>query len=698
MVISVGVVYGWDSDSVLVSLTRKPYRPSLGDILYVREKLEDGTLRTILMEVVEFKGGFPIHVSVPEEQGVPEYYKLEREVFARAKLFIEIVEVGNNKYISKASRPPSLLSQAYLLRAGDLESDGIMKDITERAGQQGIPVAVLRSGVAHSEREARERHFKNAYFKLDLHRLIPKHVLISGQTGSGKTSGLMGLLVMYAMNSTRPIGWVIVDRHGEYTPSRGYEPDSFIGVLVDSIELNENLRNSVRVRTYRLAYDLRREEYATKEPTFSIVRAPIKASSITFTDFAMMEGVEHEHVVKLEEFVMVVAPALERLAQGTIPGAGKASSTKLIAEREYPRQVILPEELFMQCKLPECATGNMLALIVLLADNMVRYEGVGLRREEKTGMHRVLVDRGVDALATRILRRLILSKMGWKVRPEVEGGRLVYVIDDSRSVAKVPEVLKNPRKLACMLEVLWRSLVDIYREAKGEAPYPWRGICRDEVLEVVDADGIDISEIVKYADEGRAVVIDVSGVDSTQGDLVSVTVSRRLFEHRLELGVEESGRRPSVGIVSEEAPLYLSPEKVRSPFNPFARIAREGRKFGVGLIAITQLATLIERQVLANFNTLVILRTRSRSDLDYFGDLGIPVETLPFLGDREGFIYTPDLPIKEPVPVYLPGWFEYRELLEAKKKAVEERHRIDEKLAKALGLGADSADPRGLPE
>jgi DNA helicase HerA-like ATPase len=41
--------------------------------------------------------------------------------------------------------------------------------------------------------------------------------------------------------------------------------------------------------------------------------------------------------------------------------------------------------------------------------------------------------------------------------------------------------------------------------------------------------------------------------------------------------------------------------------NIFSTIAREGRKFKVGLIAVTQLPSLIPRTVLANMNTKVIM-------------------------------------------------------------------------------------------
>ncbi|MFN3267710.1 MAG: hypothetical protein ACK416_00455, partial [Zestosphaera sp.] len=118
-------------------------------------------------------------------------------------------------------------------------------------------------------------------------------------------------------------------------------------------------------------------------------------------------------------------------------------------------------------------------------------------------------------------------------------------------------------------------------------------------------------------------------------------------------------------VVSEEAPLYLSPEKVSSPYNIFARLAREGRKFGIGLIALSQIATMIERQILANFNTLIALRTKHRGDIDYMSSIGIPAEALPSLSDREGFLYTPDLSVSEPIPVYVPAYFDYSSEIES---------------------------------
>ena len=58
----------------------------------------------------------------------------------------------------------------------------------------------------------------------------------------------------------------------------------------------------------------------------------------------------------------------------------------------------------------------------------------------------------------------------------------------------------------------------------------------------------------------------------------------------------------------EEAPRVLSDEVLRSVgSNIYSDIAREGRKFKVGLTAITQLTSVIPKTILANMNTKIIL-------------------------------------------------------------------------------------------
>jgi DNA helicase HerA-like ATPase len=57
----------------------------------------------------------------------------------------------------------------------------------------------------------------------------------------------------------------------------------------------------------------------------------------------------------------------------------------------------------------------------------------------------------------------------------------------------------------------------------------------------------------------------------------------------------------------EEAPRVLGKDIIESGTNVFETLAREARKFKVGLFAITQLPSLIPKPILANLNTKIIL-------------------------------------------------------------------------------------------
>lgn len=685
--IRVGFVSGWDGDTVNVAVSDDSYKPSFGDLLYTLERL-NGELRVILMEVVGFTARTPYGIA--SIGTVPVLKRVQEEVALRARLFLEIIKRNDESTLMKASRPPPIMSPVYLIKRQDPEAEEIMCSISKfsysKRGEKSSSVGfvVLRSGIAHSESLAKEKYFMNASFNLDLAEILKKHILISGQTGSGKTSGLQGLILKYAMEAGQRIGWLIIDRHGEYSPPEGYVKDKFIGALVDSIKTNHNLKG-VGVYVARLTCNKTRRAFATIPGVFDVWEMPLKASSVSFADLAALSGMDIERTSMLEEVITILMDALKRVGQIKVDktSSGFTSRARPIA--------IGSTNLFFRGEDPENATANMIALFPLLADNMIRYEGVGLPREQKRGLHRLLVDRGIDAKATRFLRRLILSTMGWRTKVvSVPPDRSITVLDDSRSLVKVSPTLKDPHELSCLLEAISGAISSVESQASTwGTKYKWSDLCERDSLEIMGEDGLDADSIVKLVDEGNIIVLDVSSLDSKQADLAVLTIARRLFEHRLELGVEESSRRPVMGIVSEEAPLYLSTESIYSPYNPFARIAREGRKFGVGLIAITQLATIIEKQLLANFNTLIVMRTRSRSDLEFFKDLGIPVETLPFLGDRECFIYTPDLPIKEPIPVYLPPWFseEYIKAVDERRKELDRPSiKLPPDLIKSLAL------------
>ncbi|MBI1969626.1 ATP-binding protein [Candidatus Woesearchaeota archaeon] len=115
-------------------------------------------------------------------------------------------------------------------------------------------------------------------------------------------------------------------------------------------------------------------------------------------------------------------------------------------------------------------------------------------------------------------------------------------------------------------------------------------------------------DIVRELEQGKIVVIDTSQFSGATEILVGSLIATEIF-HRYQrykaAGVLEE--KPVVSIVLEEAPRVLGKEVLEKGQNIFSTIAREGRKFQVGLTAITQLPSLIPRDILANMNTKIIL-------------------------------------------------------------------------------------------
>ena len=115
---------------------------------------------------------------------------------------------------------------------------------------------------------------------------------------------------------------------------------------------------------------------------------------------------------------------------------------------------------------------------------------------------------------------------------------------------------------------------------------------------------------------GRVVLIDVSGLGSTEEVLVASYLTRRVLEEWQSAYLdrpEEHERMPVVAVVLEEAQRVLSASLDRES-NVFPRVAREGRKFNVGICAITQQPKLLDGELLSQFNTFFILGLADEKD------------------------------------------------------------------------------------
>jgi len=117
-----------------------------------------------------------------------------------------------------------------------------------------------------------------------------------------------------------------------------------------------------------------------------------------------------------------------------------------------------------------------------------------------------------------------------------------------------------------------------------------------------------IFDICNELETGKTVIIDTSSFDSNAelliGSMISTEILRKYKNYKAKAKLDD---KPVVSIVLEEAPRVLGKEILEKGQNIFSTIAREGRKFKIGLYAITQLPSLIPREILANINTKIIL-------------------------------------------------------------------------------------------
>jgi DNA helicase HerA-like ATPase len=160
--------------------------------------------------------------------------------------------------------------------------------------------------------------------------------------------------------------------------------------------------------------------------------------------------------------------------------------------------------------------------------------------------------------------------------------------------------------------------------------------------------------------DGKVVLVDTSGLEAVEETLVASMLTRSLLDERASEyrnNRERFGQLPRTLVALEEAQRVLT-RLDDAEFNVFPRLAREGRKFNVGLCAVTQQPKLIDPELLSQFNTYFVLgladerdrntlRSSSKQDLS---DLGAEIQTLM---PGEALVTNPEAPFALPARVHL---------------------------------------------
>ncbi len=111
-------------------------------------------------------------------------------------------------------------------------------------------------------------------------------------------------------------------------------------------------------------------------------------------------------------------------------------------------------------------------------------------------------------------------------------------------------------------------------------------------------------------------VIDLSGVRNEVAGVSSAVIARTLFNLKVWQTSEERAADP-VLLVCEEAHRYVpnsGEAQYEAAQEAIRRIAKEGRKYGVGLLLVSQRPSEVEATVLSQCNSWVVLRVTNDSD------------------------------------------------------------------------------------
>ena len=154
-----------------------------------------------------------------------------------------------------------------------------------------------------------------------------------------------------------------------------------------------------------------------------------------------------------------------------------------------------------------------------------------------------------------------------------------------------------------------RDIIEAVNRSKSNAR--WNVIASLESLDsigVFSEQGTSTTDLVK---KGQCSLINMKGVPPDVQDVVVARLTKELFDDR------KAGKLPPFLLIVEEAHNYC-PERgfgnaVSS--NILRTVASEGRKFGMGLCIVSQRPAKVDKNIISQCNTNIILKVTNPNDL-----------------------------------------------------------------------------------
>lgn len=203
----------------------------------------------------------------------------------------------------------------------------------------------------------------------------------------------------------------------------------------------------------------------------------------------------------------------------------------------------------------------------------------------------------------------------------------------SLCLSEIRQDQQNVAKLRGLRPDQWRQLIDLvaehrystdegriqaivgFKETEGVEARAIRSNIVAIINRLHDADGILQTQVATLLAEGMIVVVDLSLVSGTIGLQISGLLLKSMFDNNQQNFTSAEGGRgiiPTIAVL-EEAQSVLGPRA--SDDSPFVQWAKEGRKYGLGAIMVTQQPGSMAPELLSQGDNFFAFHLLSANDL-----------------------------------------------------------------------------------
>ncbi|UCH71554.1 MAG: DUF87 domain-containing protein [Thermoplasmatales archaeon] len=201
-------------------------------------------------------------------------------------------------------------------------------------------------------------------------------------------------------------------------------------------------------------------------------------------------------------------------------------------------------------------------------------------------------------------KRLLLSGLNLKAREIID---LLSAKLSGPQIGVLYQAIKETKEYKNIYTL--RDIIDAVNRSKSNAK--WNVIASLESLDsigVFSEAGTPNEELVR---KGKCSTINMKGVPPDVQDVVVARLTKELFDAR------KSGKIPPFLLIVEEAHNYCPERGYGSAVssNILRTVASEGRKFGMGLCIVSQRPAKVDKNIISQCNTNIILKVTNPNDL-----------------------------------------------------------------------------------